>query len=96
MLQKNVNIRQHRTIGERLEAARMLREDVDLGKARLLVDTIENKTNMAYAALPERLFILHDGKISLIGGVGPMFYRVSVVERWLETFSEERMITLTI
>ena len=67
----------------------MLREDTDLGNVRLLMDTMDNKANEMYAALPERLFILHEGKLSYIGGVGPMLYRLEEVEKWLTGFERK-------
>lgn len=84
-----MNIYQHRTIEERLKAAEMLRQDIDLANARLFIDTMDNIANESYAALPERLFILYEGKLSYIGGVGPMFYNLAEVEKWLQSFETE-------
>jgi hypothetical protein len=64
----------------------MLREDIDGSNVRLFVDTMDNNTNETYAALPERLFILYEGKLSYIGGAGPMFYNLDEVEKWLKGF----------
>ena len=90
-LQKNVNINQHRTIQERHTAAKMLSEGFDLANVKLFMDTMDNNANEKYAALPERLFILHEGKISYIGGVGPIHYRPAEVENWLQHY--ERKVT---
>lgn len=90
-LQKNFNIHQHRSIQERHKAAKMLSHDFDLANVNLFMDTMDNNTNEKYAALPERLFILHEGKISYIGGVGPVNYHPEEVENWLQRFERRAM-----
>lgn len=90
-LQKNVNIHQHRNIQERHAAAKMLSQDFDLANVQLFMDTMDNNTNEKYAALPERLFILYEGKISYVGGVGPVNYRPAEVENWLQHFERTVM-----
>ena len=67
----------------------MLSQDTKLANARLFVDTMDNNANEKYAALPERLFILYEGKLSYIGGVGPTFYYLDEVEKWLQGFERK-------
>ena len=69
----------------------MLSYDFDLANVNLFMDTMDNNTNEKYAALPERLFILHEGKISYIGGVGPFNYHPEEVENWLQRFERRAM-----
>ena len=44
---------------------------------------MDNKANKAYGALPERLYILLNGKIAYMGGQGPFGYKIDEVEDWL-------------
>ena len=43
-------------------------------KAPLLVDGIENATDFAFGAKPERLYILQNNKVVYRGGMGPFWY----------------------
>ena len=61
----------------------MLANSTDLGKVKCFVDPMDNNANKAYAALPERLFILYEGKLAYLGGVGPFFHNVAEIETWL-------------
>lgn len=50
----------------------------------LLVDSIENPANAAYAAWPERLYIVdEEGRIAYKGGMGPFEFHPEEVEEWL-------------
>jgi hypothetical protein len=50
----------------------------------LLVDPIENPANAAYAAWPERLYIVDEqGRIVYKGGPGPFEFHPEEVEAWL-------------
>ncbi|MCL4119136.1 UNVERIFIED_CONTAM: hypothetical protein GTU68_020680, partial [Idotea baltica] len=64
-----------RTIEERIEAAQKLvaSEPQD---CPVVVDDISNQVNEAYAALPERLFIILDNVVVYQGEQGPLGYKV--------------------
>lgn len=48
------------------------------------VDDMNNAANDAYAAWPERLYIIDEsGKIAYRGGMGPFHYNPSEVRSWL-------------
>jgi hypothetical protein len=48
------------------------------------VDDMNNAANDAYAAWPERLYILDEtGKIAYRGGMGPFHYNPAEVRSWL-------------
>ena len=41
-----------------------------------LVDEMDDAVSKAYAAMPERLYLIgEDGRIAYKGGLGPMFFR---------------------
>ena len=53
---------------------------------------MDDKANRSYGALPERLYIILNGTIVYIGGVGPMDYKVNEIEDWLQTFKTEQSV----
>jgi len=81
----NIDISTHETMEERVEAADTLREKAGdtLKGCPILVDQMDDGANLAYAALPERLYVLQDGKITFEGGVGPYFYNIDEVDTFL-------------
>ncbi|XP_019626689.1 PREDICTED: type I iodothyronine deiodinase-like [Branchiostoma belcheri] len=79
------DIRQHRSLEERLAAAEMLAlHDIP---CPILVDTMDNAAARAYAALPERLYIVLDGVCVYRGEQGTGGYRPEEVRDWLQKFS---------
>jgi type I thyroxine 5'-deiodinase len=49
----------------------------------LVVDPMENLAEEAFAAWPERLYVVDDGKIVYKGDVGPFGFKPDEVEQWL-------------
>ena len=79
-------IKTHEQFEERIEAAKALSEsckEMNIG-APVLVDFMDDRCNKAYGAAPERLYILLNGKIAYMGGIGPLDYKVDEVESWLK------------
>jgi len=77
----------HEQFEERIEAAQSLNrkfKPLNITSCPLLVDFMDDKANKAYGALPERLYILLNGKIAYMGGQGPMDYKINEVEDWLK------------
>ena len=72
----------HKTLEDRLEAAAMLAEK-NL-PCPLVVDTMTNEAALDYGTLPERLYIILDGKIVYAGGRDPWNYKPSEVKEWLK------------
>ena len=74
---------------ERVAASQIL---LDYKKAEdnydILVDLMDNKAGTAYAAMPERLYVILDGRIVYEGLQGPFDYRMDEVEQYLETRSK--------
>ncbi len=67
--------RQHQSMEERVEvgSACMLKLGLEMPA---LVDEMDDTVATAYAAMPERLYLIgSDGRIAYKGGVGPMFFR---------------------
>ena len=49
------------------------------------IDEMDNKANDAYAAWPERIYIVgEDGRIAYRGGMGPFNYKPEEARAWLE------------
>lgn len=73
---------QHTTIDERCAAAERLAAELRKHAPAapppipLCVDTMANAASYAYGALPERLVVLHKGRVAFIGGKGPEDYSI--------------------
>jgi len=81
----NYDIDTHANMEERIEAARTLKKvagDVLTG-CPILVDRMDDSANIAFAAFPERLYVLKNGNIVFQGGTGPNNYDINEVELFL-------------
>ena len=87
-LQNNYVIRKHRNLSERCAAAKLLQSHSPL--CSVVVDNMMDCANIAYAATPERLYIIRNNVITFEGGIGPMLYNVGEVRTWLEQFATGR------
>ena len=81
-------MRQHRSLDERVAVgeACMLKMALEMPA---VVDEMDDAVAGAYAAMPERLYLIgRDGRVAYKGGVGPMFFRprewAQAIERHLE------------
>jgi hypothetical protein len=64
-------VNEPKTFGERLSVASSCRVDLGL-KLPMLIDDMKNSTDTAYAAMPDRLFLVDTkGKIAYAGARGP-------------------------
>lgn len=81
----NYDIDTHANIADRLAAATELKEEAGeaLKGCKILVDPMDDRANIAYAALPERLYVVQDGQIVYQGGLGPFDYKIPEVETFL-------------
>jgi iodothyronine deiodinase-like protein len=80
---QNFVFNQPKVFAERKKAAGIL---VDRLKYRmpLAIDTMDNRTDKAYAAWPERIYILGtDGKVLFKGDVGPFGFHPEEAEKAL-------------
>lgn len=80
-------MKQHRSQEERCHAAQKLRA-LNL-PVQILVDTMEDNANIAYGALPERLYAIEEGKVAYVGGQGPMNSSMNEAREWLAEFREK-------
>ncbi len=69
----HVLYRRHRTIDERAQVVQSCALNLEL-TIPVLVDDMDNTTDEAYGAVPERLYLIGtDGRVAYRGGVGPHF-----------------------
>jgi hypothetical protein len=78
----NAVIASHRTIQDRIEAAKKF-QSVKNFPCELVVDSMEHEIMDRYEAWPERLFIIVDGVVVYKGGNGPFGYLLHEVQDWL-------------
>ena len=82
--EQGVVFKQPTTFDERRDVATKCCSKLKLSMPTV-VDTIDNKTDMAYAAWPERIFIVDtDGKIVYAGGPGPFGFKPEEARNWLK------------
>jgi hypothetical protein len=73
--QDGVLFRQHQSMDERIEVgeACMIKMALEMPA---LVDEMDDAVAGAYAAMPERLYLIgRDGRDAYQGGMGPMYFR---------------------
>lgn len=72
------------SLGERKQVAEQCSLALKLTIPRV-IDDMENTVDEAYAAWPERLFVVDaEGKIAYAGAQGPFGFEPDEVRRWLE------------
>jgi len=82
--QAEVNIAQPVSFDERKEVAQTCSIALNLSMT-CVVDDMNNSTDIAYAAWPERLFIVNtDGQIEYAGKQGPFGFEPDEVRHWLD------------
>lgn len=78
--QEGVVVNQPKSEEERAKVATTCAESLKLS-IPFVVDTLDNKTETAYAGWPDRLYIVgKDGKIAYKGGPGPRGFNVKELE----------------
>ena len=86
----NVEIPTHQNMEQRIAASQMIAEIKSSDDCySLVVDLMNNEASSAYAAIPERLYVVLDGKIIYEGAQGPFGYNLAEVESCLEKFIRE-------
>lgn len=83
ILYTDVCFKQPTTLQERLDAARQFVDATD-ARLPLVLDTMDNGAESAYAGWPERLYVIDGrGQVAVVGELGPDGYDPSVVAEWL-------------
>ncbi|KAJ8270009.1 hypothetical protein GJAV_G00109280 [Gymnothorax javanicus] len=78
-------VRRHRSLEERVNAARRLLEQFAIPpQCGLVADCMDNNTNAAYGVSFERVCIVRERRVAYLGGKGPFFYNLGDVRQWLE------------
>lgn len=75
-------IRSHRTMEDRIEAAEVLMSLTDI-PLPVVVDQMNNAASIAYGAMPERLYIIQNDVVKYQGKPGAPGYKLSDVSEWL-------------
>jgi len=71
-----------RTLAERRAVAGVCMAELDLGELPALVDGLDDAVSTAYAAWPDRLYLVGaDGRIAYHGGRGPFGFDPDGLER---------------
>lgn len=73
------NLKQPKTMDERLVAVRMFYEELG-DVCPLFVDDISDEANLAYGAQPERLCIIEKGMVTYISQKGPRGFTIGLPE----------------
>ena len=80
--------RQHRSMQERVEVGQACMVKMAL-EMPAVVDEMDDAVARAYAAMPERLYLIgSDGRVAFKGGMGPMFFRPDEWETAIERILE--------
>jgi hypothetical protein len=80
--------RQHQSMDERVQVGEQCMTKLAF-EMPALVDEMDDAVAVAYAAVPERLYLIgRDGRIAYKGGVGPMFFRPSEWEQAIVRYLE--------
>lgn len=82
----NIDVKHHKSLSDRLTAACLLLKENPA--CTVVVDTMDNHSSARYAALPERLYVLHGGNVLYKGGIGPWYYKPEEVRDVLQHLQE--------
>ena len=84
-VREQVLVKTPTTLGERREVLATCAVKLDI-RFPALVDGIDNAVEQAYAAWPDRIYVVGtDGRIAYKGGPGPRGFRVDELSHWLAT-----------
>ncbi|CAH3042745.1 unnamed protein product [Porites lobata] len=93
-IRDNYEIKEHRSMEDRLQAAQMLASLDPL--VPIVVDPLDNQALTAYASFPERLYIVQDGRIAYEGRVGPVGYDLKELRHWLNGWKGQLNVTIVV
>jgi type I thyroxine 5'-deiodinase len=79
---KHICFDQPKQIRERMEIALDYIQQTEYSLP-LVLDNMDNSCAKAYAAWPERLYVLEQGRVAYKGDMGPDGYKPEELEQWL-------------
>ena len=85
-------ISEHQDFGDRCKTAAMLIQDKEL-TLPCLIDTMDNETDKAYSAKPDRAFLVDtNGKLAVAGARGPRGFGPALddIENWLKQYKKSK------
>jgi len=87
---ENYDIKEHRTINDRLAAAAKLVVSQLPANVTVVADTMSDELslNRAYGGLYERLYVIHQGTVVYQGQRGPSGFRPGEVASWLKAYRD--------
>jgi hypothetical protein len=78
-----LSVSQHRTFGERCEAAKVCCSSLKM-TIPMVVDEIDDRVGIAYSGMPDRLYVVDArGRVAYKGGRGPFGYKPAELEQAL-------------
>ena len=83
---ENENVRKifaHKSFEDRIVAAEILLDEAGADWT-LLIDDMDDRANIDYAAHPDRIYVIRNGKIAFEGKIGPFGFDPKVLEAHLE------------
>jgi len=87
----NISISAHQQLADRERAAGVLRERLGSQmEVPIVLDSMKDLASSAYCSLPERLYIVLDGRVSFEGEPGPLGYSVEAARRHLQTLLADK------
>ena len=81
-IRRNVSIKKHLTLQDRIAAAPMFPQDQNT--FQIVVDNMENTCSEEYAGLPERLYVQLNDQVKMISGPCPNIINPHQCEQWLD------------
>jgi hypothetical protein len=87
---KDKGINNHKDFGARCAVAHSLVKEKKL-TIPFIIDNMDNKTNEAYSAWPDRVFLVRtDGRLAVAGNRGPWGFgpAIAEAEEWLAAFKK--------
>lgn len=85
-----LGIKEHTDYDARCTTAQLLADNKSLTMP-MLIDSMDNKTDLAYSAKPDRVFLVRtDGRLGVASGKGPRGFKPGLdeVKKWLTEFKK--------
>ena len=81
-------VNQQKSFEERFDTAKNFKKMIETSmNVQILVDDMDNRANITFGAIPERLAVLFKGKLQWLGGPGPFKHSIEDLEKYLDTLS---------